>query len=185
MNRKGFSILELLLVMGIVSALIVAAFIIFPKVDASVKSNRELKNLATIKANIDALYTGKSDYTGLNTISLAQSNVFPDDMISKSNPTISGSNGKLIYLPMNAWGGNVTVTMYNTVNYYQITYYNVPVDACIKMTQAAVQMFPTVGPYSGNALNGSYVKDNIFTLCTDNNYKIYNGIMTFSTWGNW
>lgn len=183
-NKKGFSLLELLLVLGIIAALIVGAFIIYPKVQTSVQTNRELKNLAAIKANIDSLYTGKSDYTGLNTVSLAQANVFPDDMTSKGNSSIS-SGGRLIYLPKNVWGGDVTVSMYNTVNYYQITYMNVPIESCIKLAQAALQMFQSVGPYSTNALSRSYVQDNIFTQCTDSNYKAYNGVMTFSTWGNW
>lgn len=34
-SKKGFSLLELLLVLGVIAALIVAAFMIFPKVQAS------------------------------------------------------------------------------------------------------------------------------------------------------
>lgn len=34
-QRKGYSLLELLLVLGIVAALIVVAFIIYPKIQAS------------------------------------------------------------------------------------------------------------------------------------------------------
>lgn len=36
-TQKGFSLLELLLVMGIVAALIVSAFIIYPKVMSHVR----------------------------------------------------------------------------------------------------------------------------------------------------
>ncbi len=34
-SKKGFSLLELLLVLGIIAALVVAAFIVYPKVQAS------------------------------------------------------------------------------------------------------------------------------------------------------
>ena len=37
MKKQGFSLLELLLVMGIVAALIIAAFIIYPKVMTQVR----------------------------------------------------------------------------------------------------------------------------------------------------
>ena len=33
-SKKGFSLLELLLVLGIIAALVVAAFIVYPKVQA-------------------------------------------------------------------------------------------------------------------------------------------------------
>ncbi|EOZ4665291.1 prepilin-type N-terminal cleavage/methylation domain-containing protein, partial [Enterobacter asburiae] len=40
-SKKGFSLLELLLVLGIIAALVVAAFIVYPKVQASQRSQAE------------------------------------------------------------------------------------------------------------------------------------------------
>lgn len=45
-NKKGFSLLELLLVLGIIAALIVAAFIVYPKVQDSNRATTEAKNIS-------------------------------------------------------------------------------------------------------------------------------------------
>ncbi|HCJ8469485.1 TPA: prepilin-type N-terminal cleavage/methylation domain-containing protein [Escherichia coli] len=45
---KGFSLLEILLVLAIAAALVIGAFIIYPKIQASVRVDAETKNLATI-----------------------------------------------------------------------------------------------------------------------------------------
>jgi prepilin-type N-terminal cleavage/methylation domain-containing protein len=53
-SKKGFSLLELLLVLGIIAALVVAAFIVYPKVQASQRSQAESNNIATIQAGVKA-----------------------------------------------------------------------------------------------------------------------------------
>ncbi|EFT1001155.1 prepilin-type N-terminal cleavage/methylation domain-containing protein [Shigella sonnei] len=42
-NKEGFSLLELLLVLGIVSALIISAFIIYPKVQTMYRVDKIAK----------------------------------------------------------------------------------------------------------------------------------------------
>lgn len=55
--KKGISLLELVLVLGIISALVVAAFIVYPKVQASQRAQAERNNIATILAGVKSLYT--------------------------------------------------------------------------------------------------------------------------------
>ena len=70
-SKKGFSLLELLLVLGIIAALVVAAFIVYPKVQASQRAQAESNNIATIQAGVKALYTSASSFTGLtNTVAV-------------------------------------------------------------------------------------------------------------------
>ena len=64
-SKKGFSLLELLLVLGIIAALVVAAFIVYPKVQASQRAQAESNNIATIQAGVKALYTSASSYDKL------------------------------------------------------------------------------------------------------------------------
>lgn len=84
-SKKGFSLLELLLVMGIVAAMIVAAFIIYPKVMTQVRVNNEIKNISTIITGIKALYQGQSDLAGFSTPVLIKSKIAPDNMVQAGN----------------------------------------------------------------------------------------------------
>ncbi|HCK7688078.1 TPA: prepilin-type N-terminal cleavage/methylation domain-containing protein [Salmonella enterica] len=99
-SKKGFSLLELLLVLGIIAALVVAAFIVYPKVQASQRAQAESNNIATIQAGVKALYTSASSFTGLTNTVAVQATIFPDNMLSGT-----GNAAK----PINAFKGNVTL----------------------------------------------------------------------------
>lgn len=141
-SKKGFSLLELLLVLGIIAALVVAAFIVYPKVQASQRAQAESNNIATIQAGVKALYTSASSFTGLNNSVAVQAKIFPDNMLSGS-----GSAAK----PINAFKGNVVVASANTGpsaaqgSSFTITYSNVPAAECTKIITAAAGNFYTAG----------------------------------------
>ncbi|HBI4815104.1 TPA: prepilin-type N-terminal cleavage/methylation domain-containing protein [Salmonella enterica subsp. enterica serovar Pullorum] len=99
-SKKGFSLLELLLVLGIIAALVVAAFIVYPKVQASQRAQAESNNIATIQAGVKAFYTSASSFTGLTNTVAVQAKIFPDNMLSGT-----GNAAK----PINAFKGNVTL----------------------------------------------------------------------------
>lgn len=141
-SKKGFSLLELLLVLGIIAALVVAAFIVYPKVQASQRAQAESNNIATIQAGVKALYTSASSFTGLNNSVAVQAKIFPDNMLSGS-----GSAAK----PINAFKGNVVVASADTGpsaatgSSFTITYKNVPAAECTKIITAAAGNFYTAG----------------------------------------
>ncbi|MGL0517597.1 type 4 pilus major pilin, partial [Salmonella enterica subsp. enterica] len=91
---------ELLLVLGIIATLVVAAFIVYPKVLASQRAQAESNNIATIQAGVKALYTSASSFTGLTNTVAVQAKIFPDNMLSGT-----GNAAK----PINAFKGNVTL----------------------------------------------------------------------------
>ncbi|CAK9885288.1 MAG: Major structural subunit of bundle-forming pilus [Candidatus Erwinia impunctatus] len=139
-NKKGFSLLELLLVLGIISALVVAAFIVYPKVQASQRAQAESNNIATIQACVKALYTSASSFTGLTTSVAVQAKIFPDNMLS-----VSGSDTAA--KPINAFKGDVLVASDSTgpsktsCSSFTITYKNVPAAECTKIITAAAGNF--------------------------------------------
>ncbi|HAT7491864.1 TPA: prepilin-type N-terminal cleavage/methylation domain-containing protein [Raoultella ornithinolytica] len=141
-SKKGFSLLELLLVLGIIAALVVAAFIVYPKVQASQRAQAESNNIATIQAGVKALFTSASSFTGLTNSVAVQAKIFPDNMLSGS-----GSAAK----PINAFKGNVTLAAANTgpsaatASSFTITYENVPASECTKIITAAAGNFYTAG----------------------------------------
>ncbi len=85
-SQKGFSLLELLLVLGIVAALIIASFIGYPKVRGARYVDIEAKHIGQIYASVRNVYAGQPDYSGLATTAVAiPAQFFPDDMLSKKN----------------------------------------------------------------------------------------------------
>lgn len=143
-SKKSFSLLELLLVLGIVAALVVAAFIVYPKVQASQRAQAESNNIATIQAGVKALYTSASSFTGLTNTVAVQAKIFPDNMLSGTGNTAK---------PTNAFKGNVTLVAAATGpssaagSSFTITYSNVPAAECVKIATAAAGNFyiATVG----------------------------------------
>ncbi|MGQ4241795.1 prepilin-type N-terminal cleavage/methylation domain-containing protein [Escherichia coli] len=92
-NKEGFSLLELLLVLGIVSALIISAFIIYPKVQTMYRVDKISKTILGAKSSIQELYQGKAYYD--KGISNLRNIAFP------ANTYTSKNNG----LPRNDYGG--------------------------------------------------------------------------------
>ncbi|ELM8953547.1 prepilin-type N-terminal cleavage/methylation domain-containing protein [Escherichia coli] len=141
-SKKGFSLLELLLVLGIIAALVVAAFIVYPKVQASQRAQAESNNIATIQAGVKALFTSASSFTGLTNSVAVQAKIFPDNMLSGSGSSAT---------PINAFKGNVVVASADTGpsaatgSSFTITYSNVPAAECTKIITAAAGNFYTAG----------------------------------------
>lgn len=98
--QQGFSLLELLLVLGTIAALIVGAFIVYPKVQAAQRAEAESKNIATIQAGIKSLYAGSATYTGLTSSAANKAGAFPANMIR-----IAGAGTNIV----NTWKGYVTL----------------------------------------------------------------------------
>lgn len=133
-KRKGFSLLELLLVMGIIAALIVAAFIVYPKVQSYRNVKIESNNISSLKAEVSALYASvASDLpkdANLNSI-MIQAKVIPASMRYNSLRL------------RNVWGGDVYVGTYNIANAvsFAIQYNHVPRDECAKLVMQTATGF--------------------------------------------
>ncbi|MEL7629221.1 type 4 pilus major pilin [Pectobacterium aroidearum] len=131
--RKGFSLLELMLVLGVIAGLVVSAFIVYPKVQVAQRVEMESKNIAAIQAGVKALYASAPNYSGLkNTVAL-NANIFPDSMLSGE-----GDERKIV----NSFKGNVELTAPGNIFY--ITYYSVPSAECIRLVYAVRNNFNSV-----------------------------------------
>ncbi len=147
-NKRGFSLLELLLVLGIIAALVVGAFIVYPKVQASQRAEAESKNIATIQAGVKSLYTSASSYSGLTNTVAVGAKIFPDNMLIGTGTSAS---------VVNAFKGNVIVGVSNDSpsgaenSSFSITYVGVPAAECAKIASAAAGNFYTVSVGTGTA----------------------------------
>lgn len=77
-NKKGVSLLELMLVLAIIAALAAAAFYIYQKVSDSYRINTAVKQVITLKTVITQAYAGQGNYNGLSNASIY--NAVPGDI---------------------------------------------------------------------------------------------------------
>lgn len=149
LKNKGYSLLELLLVLGIIAALVVAAFIIYPKIQASQRATNEISNISAIDAGIKSLYSSTADYSNINNTVLMNSKIFPQNMINSSNVR-------------NSFKGNVVIkaSSYSSGS-YQMTYYNVPQVECSKISIAVFNKFAQV------QINSKVLKNPYQTITVD------------------
>jgi len=121
-------------VLGIIAALVVGAFIVYPKVQSSQHAEAESENIATIQSGVKALYNSASNYAGLNNAVAVQAKVFPDNMLNGTGETAS---------VVNLFKGNVTLapsadSPSGTANSsFNITYVGVPAAECTKIVSVA------------------------------------------------
>lgn len=146
-RNKGFSLLELLLVLGIVAALIVAAFIVYPKVKSSYNASSEAKNIALIQTVSRSLYSAQGNYSGLYTTVLTNADAIPKGMINPQNGLIT--NGFKGYITVIAEAINGT-----TNTGFMISTDSIPSAECAKIISMIGSNFYTVRVNGGN-----YVKN--------------------------
>lgn len=125
-NKKGFSLLELLLVLGIIAALIVSAFIIYPKVQLAQKTDQDLRDITTITNGIKELYASKANYEGLTAQAVIDSKIAPDYMIKGNKVYLT--NSKEITFSENH--SNTSGYLYT---YFVLMMKNFPDDECARI----------------------------------------------------
>lgn len=143
-TAKGFSLIELLLVLGVLAILLVAAFVVYPQVRDRNQANTEVSNLTTIKAGVNNLYAAKGgNYTDLAKPIANQARVFPASM---NNGTYTA--GQAI---TSSWGGDVDIAA-NTAaqggfaanRTFRVTYVAVPNGVCLPLVSGAAGNFTSI-----------------------------------------
>lgn len=152
--KKGYSLLELVLVLGIIAALIVGAFIVYPKVSSSIKVNKEIKNMTFLVNGLVNLYKGKPDLLGISTSVALNAKLVPNDMIIPGNPVSL----------RNTWGGIVSIgasgsgtgtgTLWHSLN---INESYIPSDDCVKFSKAIYDQFTLQNSLTVLIVNNTYV----------------------------
>lgn len=136
-TAKGFSLIELLLVLGVLAILLVAAFVVYPQVRDRNQANAEVSNLTTIKANINNLYASRGgNYADLNNTIAVQARAFPQNMVVGAATASDAVQA--------AWGGVVTVNEGATAREFTITYNEVPAGVCLGLVSGAAGNFSQV-----------------------------------------
>lgn len=139
--QGGFSLIELLLVLAIVAALAVAAFIVYPRVQAGRNATYESQVLSAAQAGVKALFT-TNNYTNLTEEVATNAEIFPKNMNIDDGDIQNQWNGDVLVGPATSAGAAGPAT--GVQRYFGFVYPDVPTDVCIRLAGAAVQNFGTV-----------------------------------------
>jgi prepilin-type N-terminal cleavage/methylation domain-containing protein len=146
MSRKsslGYTLIELMIVLAIIAALIVGAFYLYPKVQASRAANAEAVILQSFQANMKSLFT-MGDYQKVSNIVTAQAGMWNDQMIGATpSDTITNEWGGAVSVKPATAAGAVSAAG-QTAHYFLVTYPGVPADVCQKLVPSLVGSFEKV-----------------------------------------
>lgn len=172
-NKKGFSLIEMLLVIGVLSVLLIAAFVVYPRVQESSKVSQEVKNIAMIKAGVANYFEQQgSNYTSLGEASTKEGNLFANRarLIPES---MNGGDYNTSAL-RHSFGGEVWISA--TTNAHEgyaagrtlvIRYTDVPSSACIKLVTEASGLFVKINVEEANTVlsKGNLSLDKMVSAC--------------------
>lgn len=141
-NKKGFTLVEILLVVGFIALAGIGIYTVYSKVQMSNAALSEGKNLDTIRAGVKNLFGGTLSYAAVANPVLNNSRVTPDSM--RAIPYFAGDADIV-----NSFGGQVTITPINlgagVNNGFRVTYPNVPGAVCAKLVTGAGTGWDAVG----------------------------------------
>lgn len=171
-NKKGFTLVEILLVVGFIALAGIGIYTVYSKVQMSNAALTEGKNLDSIRAGVKNLYGGSQNYTGLTNIVLNDARITPDSM--RPIPYTVNSNSIT-----NSFGGLVTVTPKvlgsgGSNNGFSVSYANVPGAVCAKLVTGAGTGWDQInigtgafaGATGGNVKNFGSGRIDVATLAT-------------------
>lgn len=150
-TRKGFSLIEMLLVLGVLAVLLIAAFVVYPRVRDASRANNEVANLTLIKANIQNMYASTmGDYKGLDTEKANNAKVFPQSMNAGvyTGAGISSTWGQPVRVNM-MYGADADLAVNKG---FTIEYIAVPSAICLGMVSASANMFNDIRVGSGTVM---------------------------------
>lgn len=160
-QQRGFSLIELLLVLGVLAVFLITAFVFYPQVRDRNQANAEATNLTAIKANINNLYASKSgNYRGLNQAVANQARAFPVSMNGNdfsSSAAITSSWGSPVSIAVNAAPTTTTQTPGRSLGAnrsFSVTYTDVPAGVCLPLVTAAAMNFQGVRVGSTEVMTG-------------------------------
>jgi len=162
-KNKGFTLIEILLVVGFIALASVGVYTIYSKVQLSSAANTESRNLDTIRAGVKQLYGASSAYDTVTNTVVNAGRLTPENMkTAGDNTKITNSfGGSVVLAPANLGGG--------TNNGFTITYNNVPGAVCSRLVMTGGSQFDRVliGGSVAKEFGENRVKEDVATIACD------------------
>lgn len=134
--EKGFSLIEVLLILGILAAIGIGMFLLYPQVRASRMAISEQANMQSIAGNTKHLFMLKG-YAGLNNDVANTARLFPSNM--NANNFSAGQD------ITSGWGGAVNIGPSPDVSgLFRVTYEDTPNRVCIEFVRSMMASYERV-----------------------------------------
>jgi hypothetical protein len=173
--HKGFSLIDLLLVLGVLAVLLVAAFVVYPQVRDRNQANNEASNVRTIQSNIRGLFWSRGRYAGVGNGRGAAAG--PDKGIANAARVFPATMNNGDYSRdadvTSSWGGLVwvwqrpAVTLpsgsYPAARTFGLLYEAVPSSVCVPFVSAVASGFVGIAVNSQEVLTAEGLDINRLT----------------------
>lgn len=136
-KNKGFTLVEILLVVGFIALAGIGIYTIYGKVQVSNQANTESRNLDTLRAGVKSMYGGNPNFVGLTNTVANQSRLTPDSMRTATITEIINTFGGAVAIAPVSLGAGAN-------NGFRITYPSVPGAVCSKLVTSAGGQFNQV-----------------------------------------
>ena len=141
-QNKGFTLVEILLVVGFIALAGIGIYTIYAKVQVSNQANTESRNLDTLRAGIKSLYGGSPNFGSITNAVVNNARLTPDSMrtaLTAGNADITNTfGGAVVVAPVTLGTGT------GANNGFSITYPAVPGAVCSKLVSSAGVQFNQV-----------------------------------------
>lgn len=175
-SQKGFSLIEILISLGIVASLLLLVFIVVPRVQAQLRVNETSEQITGMVASLKGLYTTAKDFKNLTTSGAVKGHIYYDNMpVTKTSGSESIKNawdGDVFFNPdpgVGSAGDTTSGARYTSdipSRRFMITYTNVPDNECAKLASSVGTNFAVVvvNGKDGAANNSSADKAVLYRL---------------------
>ena len=149
-SQGGWAIMSAMIAITISLIMLGGIFAIVQMTMQGSRVQEAQKNIGSIRTNVQQLYSGQPDYSGLSNDVIIDAGLAPESMLGSAAGELK-----------NTWNSAVTVEPASSVHQFTVTYDGVPQEACIELAKFGYGSWQkvTVGGTSISQEGGGAISD--------------------------